>query len=61
LILWLSFKGLDDGIIIVIDVYKLKNIESITWYKKYKEYSEDISYIYILIIVNICIVIYDYI
>jgi hypothetical protein len=29
LILWLSFKGPDVGMIIMIDVYKLKNIESI--------------------------------
>jgi hypothetical protein len=29
LILWLSFKGPNDGMIIMIDVYKFRNIESI--------------------------------
>jgi hypothetical protein len=34
LILWLSFKIPNDGMKIVIDVYRLRNIESITWYQK---------------------------
>jgi len=56
LILWPSFKGPNYGKKILIDVYRLRNIESITWYQKIQrklcqKFSFDI-YIYIYIYIR---------
>jgi hypothetical protein len=47
LILWLSFKGPNDGMIIMIDVYKFRNIESIIWYKKIQRRLPKFQFTYI--------------
>jgi len=45
----------------MIDVYKLRNIESTTWYQKNTRKTSKISVIYIYITMNICHIIFEFI